>query len=155
MCIVSKRGFLSPIRSPAQIPKRTFCVIREKGGGRPNLLGLGFIRSSVNSPIDRWAIVQYLAPFAVSRRSHTRPDVSCVVLGKFLETMGKTTKFRAIYILRNFAGILPQFLLHTELATRRSAEQSTPLIRANGTTCGNRPSRQEKEPKTAPPKTHA
>ncbi len=45
--------------------------------------------------------------------------------------------------------------MHTELVTRRSAEQSTPLIRANGKTYGNRPSRQEKERKTAPPKTHA
>ena len=49
----------------------------------------------------------------------------------------------------------PNCCLHTELVTRRSAEQSTPLIRANGKTYGNRPSRQEKEPKTAQPKTHA
>jgi hypothetical protein len=45
--------------------------------------------------------------------------------------------------------------LHTEPVTRRSAEQLTPLIRANGKTYGNRPSRQEKEAKTAPPKTRA
>jgi len=45
--------------------------------------------------------------------------------------------------------------LCTVLVPRRSAEQSMPLIRVKGKTSGKSPSRQAREQKTAPPKTHA
>ena len=45
--------------------------------------------------------------------------------------------------------------LRTVLVPRRSVEQSTPLTRVNGKTSEKRPSRQAREQKTVPPKTHA
>ena len=60
-----------------------------------------------------------------------------------------------VYILRNFASILPQLLFAYGTRYPQVRRAVDAFNQGKWKTYGNRPSRQEKEPKTAPPKTHA